>query len=769
MMPHEAGYTDPATARRSGPPQPQPPLPDATPPGLAAAPDTWALLGALRKRWAAAVLLGGAVAAIAAAAAWYGLAPQATAYTKISVGFFDPKIWGNVNPPSDFKTFLQTTAGEIASKKNINLALKRDEVRRLGLESTHVDPAQYIEDGLKVEAKESSELVTILFSGPEPEQAKVIANAVTAAYFDTSSGILQERQDRRRDKVAKLEKLYTDTVNSVEKKKDSLKALVSNAKEMDPERWGMRRLEIMNELPHLRQQLNTVSLEHLKATDSLALLDARIAAEKARREKAEKTKAAPAEGPREPGQAELDTVIEKEMAADSKARVIQAKLARAEEIADEYDRKGFQYSYYPFRTAREQIELYRKQLSDRRAEVAARVKERRDTAPPAARPGAQPSLETEDPAIYRAHLQKRIDGLKAEAGRIEDQIKSLHAQLGDAPKLGKDYERLAGEIKREEEQIASYYSRLAMEKLEIQASQRITRFGDTAELMKADTRKQLLAAIAAPIAAFLAVCAALAWLECRKQRVRGPAEISRGLGIRVVGAVPRQAGLEKRLVGPDGECGIEGTPAKEPIDAIRTRLLHEADTRSTRVVMITSAGAGEGKTTLAAALATSLARAGRKTLLVDGDLRRPAVHQLFECPALPGFSEALIGEVDLLEAIQPSPIENLSLMPAGQWDREVLASLARGGLEPMFDKLSEEFDFILIDSHPVLEAADSLLIGRQADAVLLSVLSDVSQMPRVYAAQQQLAGVGIRLLGAVVSAADPEDALTAAPIPLATA
>src|SRR5262249_58648124 len=96
----------------------------------------------------------------------------------------------------------------------------------------------------------------------------------------------------------------------------------------------------------------------------------------------------------------------------------------------------------------------------------------------------------------------------------------------------------------------------------------------------------------------ISVCAAFAWFECRKQRVRGASEISRGLGIRVVGAVPTQAGLERRLVGPGGESDLEGTAAMESIDAIRTRLLHEADTKSTRVVMVTSAGAGEGQTTL---------------------------------------------------------------------------------------------------------------------------------------------------------------------------
>ncbi len=185
-----------------------------------------------------------------------------------------------------------------------------------------------------------------------------------------------------------------------------------------------------------------------------------------------------------------------------------------------------------------------------------------------------------------------------------------------------------------------------------------------------------------------------------------------------------------------------------------------------RVLLVTSAGPGEGKTTLAAHLASSLARAGRKTLLIDGDLRRPGVHQLFELPQQPGFSEVLLGEVEAPDAVQNTPQDGLSVLAAGQWDREVMQALARDGLEGVFERLREEFDFIVIDSHPVLSATDSLLLGQQVDAVILSVLRDVSQTPRVYAASQRLAALGVRVLGAVVNGADPDEvfASSAAPI-----
>jgi capsular exopolysaccharide synthesis family protein len=277
-----------------------------------------------------------------------------------------------------------------------------------------------------------------------------------------------------------------------------------------------------------------------------------------------------------------------------------------------------------------------------------------------------------------------------------------------------------------------------------------------AELQKKDIRKQVLATVAAPIVVWMAVCMGLAWLEYRQRKIHTAGEVATGLGIRVVGAIPKLHNLERHLIGA-GDLDMEGHTILESINAIRTLLLHDAASQGTRVVMVTSAVEGEGKTTLAAHLASSLARAGRKTLLVDADLRQPAVHQLFELPLQPGFSEVLLGEVEVVDSVQATTLDGLSVITAGQWDREVILSLARDGVEGIFERLREEFDFIIVDSHPVLSATDSLLVGQQADAVLLSVMRQLSQMPRVYGAAQRLTALKIRVLGAVVNGADVEE------------
>jgi Mrp family chromosome partitioning ATPase len=139
---------------------------------------------------------------------------------------------------------------------------------------------------------------------------------------------------------------------------------------------------------------------------------------------------------------------------------------------------------------------------------------------------------------------------------------------------------------------------------------------------------------------------------------------------------------------------------------------------------------------------------------VDGDLRRPAMHRLFDVPPAPGFSELLRAEVPMGEATRATPVPNLWVMPAGRYDGLTLQKLAQeGGAHTVFHQLKEQYDFIVVDSSPVLPVADALMIGQHVDAVLFSIRCDVSRLPAVYAAYQRLETLGMRMLGAVVNGA----------------
>ena len=316
----------------------------------------------------------------------------------------------------------------------------------------------------------------------------------------------------------------------------------------------------------------------------------------------------------------------------------------------------------------------------------------------------------------------------------------------------KRYGALDSEIQQEQKNVDKLFDVFKQAQIEDESEARVTPIGE-AELQNRDAKKRILLLIMAPIAAFFFVLLAVAWWEFAARRIHEPDEVVSALAMRVVGAVPE-------MPDPRRLRAAAGSPAEEilkhnlieSIDAIRTMLLRNAAVENLRVVMVTSAVGGEGKTSLASNLAMSLARAGRKTLFIDCDLRRPAAHQLFEHPLQPGFSEVMLHEVELPDAVRTTSVDpNLFLLPAGLWDRNVLQELAKSGVTSIFEKLRDEFDFIIVDSHPVLAATDSLLIAQYADAVIVSLMRDVSQMHNVHTACQQLATLGVRVFGAVVS------------------
>jgi capsular exopolysaccharide synthesis family protein len=739
---HNPGYNDP-----SNPPPPHlppvhgradlpPPVggPAAAPPALVAGPDMGGLLRALGRRWILAVVIGLPLAALAGAAAWYLLAPRYTAVALIRVLYDPDSTFDNRATGSTYFTSLQRSQiGQIRSRPVLTEALKRDEVRRLGLENRYPDAAALaarIEDDLKFETQEGNELITVLMSADDPGEAVTLLRAVTRTYMDTN--VYNEKENRKK-RVADLSTILTEKDQGLVKKRNRLSAMEQTLGTDRQEKLDALRAELAD----ARRRREALQLESEK---NRAILEAENV----------QTRLPDVAAAR-------DALMRKAEDQDAEAHTFRLRLKRYQDVIKEYERSPRSPEPPTIVYARDKVEELKKGLDERRKELRAQID--------AGMAGASENLQA---IIERRKLEGAQAALTQHIGRMDAEIEKLVEKVNNFKQKTADMDGLDAEIKTEEGVIAGLRERLEKQRVELQAPDRISLYQE-AELQKKDTKKQLMGAAVAPIAVLFVVCMALALGEHRKRKIHHVGEVARGLGIRVVGAVPHLPNLEQKLIGPTGEPELEGHPALESIDALRTLLLREGGANPVRVVLVTSAAAGEGKTTLASHLASSLARAGRKTLLIDGDLRSPAVHQLFELPMQPGFSEVLLAEVESPDAVQPTTIDGLSVMPAGQWDRTVLQALARDGLEGVFEKLRHEFDFLVIDSHPVLAAADSLLLAQKADAVILSVLRQVSQLPRVWAASQRLTSLGVRVLGAVVNAADPNEVFHGAAAPTAAA
>jgi Mrp family chromosome partitioning ATPase len=141
----------------------------------------------------------------------------------------------------------------------------------------------------------------------------------------------------------------------------------------------------------------------------------------------------------------------------------------------------------------------------------------------------------------------------------------------------------------------------------------------------------------------------------------------------------------------------------------------------------------------------------RRTLLVDFDLRRPVLDGVFGLPLEPGVCDALRGKGDAAALIRPTSTDHLSVLTAGRWDRMALASLANGAGGGLFQQLRRQFDFVIVDSSPILPVADTRFVSQHADAVLLSVFRDISEFPKIQAACEILDAFGVHDIEAVVT------------------
>jgi capsular exopolysaccharide synthesis family protein len=390
----------------------------------------------------------------------------------------------------------------------------------------------------------------------------------------------------------------------------------------------------------------------------------------------------------------------------------------------------------------------------------ARIEAQLDTALATARPAAEAQLRTKLINGLKTKLQesqRALERCQAHIRENQAQITGIEQQLtqlrgGNNPekklKLLAAQSDLAGMEKNRDE----LDEKLRRAKADALAISRIVVVEPAQVPKERTTDRKWKFGGAAAVGAFALAFLGVALLDFRLRRVNSVKDITQGLGLQVVGTLPLVPNRDARqlLMLDDAEANHEQLALREAVDGVRTVVLHSGRQHPLQVLLVASALNGEGKTTLASQLATSLARSGRRTLLLDCDLRSTSCAELFNRPVTPGVCEVLRGEVPIEDAIQTTEQANLFLVPGGKCDSKALQALAQDLPKNLFDILREHFDFIVVDSSPLLPVSDALQIAIHTDAVLMAIMEQSSQLPAVHQAQQKLAALHIRVLGAVV-------------------
>ncbi len=192
----------------------------------------------------------------------------------------------------------------------------------------------------------------------------------------------------------------------------------------------------------------------------------------------------------------------------------------------------------------------------------------------------------------------------------------------------------------------------------------------------------------------------------------------------------------------------------EAFRGLRTSLLFSSRGRRQSTIMVTSANPGDGKTLLAANLAVSIAQSGRKVLLIDGDLRRPRVHQLFGVNVDVGVSSLVCGHTDPPDAVQQTAIENLSVVTCGPIQANPAEILTAPEFEQSLQVYRQQYDFVIVDSPPLLAVSDPCIISPLVDGVIITVRINRDSRAQAIRAKELLESVNANVLGVVVNEVD---------------
>jgi capsular exopolysaccharide synthesis family protein len=159
----------------------------------------------------------------------------------------------------------------------------------------------------------------------------------------------------------------------------------------------------------------------------------------------------------------------------------------------------------------------------------------------------------------------------------------------------------------------------------------------------------------------------------------------------------------------------------------------------------------DGKSTLATNLAVSIAQSGKKTILIDGDCRRPRIHKIFNVPHDTGLASVIAGQSDLATAIRPTAVPNLAVLPCGPRPANPAELLTSPRFKELLDIIRAQYDYVIIDTPPLLVVTDPCVVAPRVDGVLMAIRVTKNGRPFAERAKEILNSLGAHVLGVVVN------------------
>lgn len=616
------------------------------------------------------------------------------------------------------QAFASTQVELLRSPLVLGAVVREPDIAQYPEIKSQKDAERWLAKELSVSAVGKSELHRISIKASQPEHAARIVNAVLDAYFK----LIEQDETGRTGRVITL-------------------------LEEERERRGMEVAALRTEVQDLRKRAGDEPL--LPRTDAAArqplqdlqlrLITAEVDREmlKAKIRAAEQGESLPASG--------LDVESADRLLNEApEVRALQAAVAEKQARLQAAESRSVQGKNDPLcRILAEELLRDEGKLARLQAELQRKTQSERAT--------ASQKKAAEELAALRAELESRQSAEEVLRARYEDQLKKLQQPTGERLELAAKMAQL--------ERAEKVYEQIADRVTKFKTEQRAP--GRVSLLQRAETPvapvelfafKRMAIAVLAGLG--LPFILAVAW-----ERLIRRVSDSQSLEEQVSGSLVMEVPLAPRVRDARGRAAsnrdrTQRQMFEEGVDRLTTTLLLSAAAAEHRLLAVTSAAPSEGKTTLAAQLAISIAHAtGKPTLVIDGDMRSPDLHRQFDLPMEPGLADVLAGKCGPDDAILRTGYSNVDLIPAGLLMGSALGLLRGNAMEALLQKLGERYDRIVLDTPPLLAASESIVLAKAAGACLLSTMRDVSRKDQVQKAQSRLDAAGIRIIGTVLNGA----------------
>lgn len=739
-------------------------------PAVAQQPNVWLLLNALKKKWMPAVVLGLPIAAAVFIGLWLYLPDSSyTARAVFRVHASKPRVFWELDDEKNFDIFRRTQQAMIrdpstlASAIDTNVTLKikdKEESYILGelpemLEK--IDPVQWLEQNVNVSLS-GPEMIQISMSWSDDDLPTKVVHSISEVF---ARQIKSSQSDGAKQRVKELEKIEKKYEGKVKAKDDRIKAALVVLEVGSAELFFLKQKFALLELQSVRQELAALhsELRNINARlefasidnifpgathlASFGMLPANVSPWNLTLGSLLQKEVRNAELRKIPG---IDAAVSNFLEEHPELSAHKKRMKEWEDYADALKR-----IQNPSRSSK-QLEDAAQTLTKLRGEYNSKEQRARlyflDTY------HYSNTIPNENLPRYKLLNQKNI--LEKQIASLEEEEKTLEEKNQDLNKHSYEVESLQKEKTELDETRKQIQKKIEMIEVETDhAAPRIERIGTVPIVQATYNTKKLLMSAGGAGASLALVLLGFAWFEFRSRKVYSTSEVVHDLGIPLFGTLPDHSAKSGWLFSRSKKREYDRL-LTDSVDAIRAMLLFTARMEPMKVLMVTSADAGEGKTTSATHLAASLARVGKRTLLIDCDLRKPRVHSLFSLPVSPGFSELLREESSVRDSIATTSIPNLSVLTAGVGDLTAVQLLSTDRLTQLLNEFREDYDFIIVDSSPILPVPDGIVVSQRCDGVIFSILRDVSRIPKVYAAYQKLIRVSSRILGAIVSGTNGE-------------